>query len=228
MGGAKLKRVIGLCLIITGMLIGTYHFVEWKTGRSAVEEMTKEEITHYKFEVNQLASNNHSESIVKEQKPSSEVKYKQGEKVALLVVPKIGLKYSVYWGNDQQVLKKGVGMYISKLTTAPDGGGHTVLSGHRDTVFYRMDELKDNELLKLEYADFTYTYKITKIWITDPQDQTVIVKKERPTLTITTCYPFNYIGNAPKRYIIQADLLYKQDSSVIANEKMLLRKTGLE
>lgn len=47
--------------------------------------------------------------------------------------------------------------------------------------------------------------KINKHWITDAEDRTVIVEKDEPTLT--TCYPFNYIGDAPDRYIIEASLI---------------------
>lgn len=45
------------------------------------------------------------------------------------------------------------------------------------------------------------------MWITHADDRTVIVKKEEPTLTLTTCYPFDYIGDAPDRYIIEAKLI---------------------
>ncbi|MED4205453.1 class D sortase [Neobacillus mesonae] len=205
------NRWIGICFILAGVFIGSFNYVEWQVGRSAAKKMTKEEIKQYK-EGNEQVQAQYPESNIIEQKPSSEVHHIQGEKVAMLVVPTVGQKFSVYWGADQKVLKKGVGMYVSPLTTTPNGGGHTVLSGHRDTVFYRLDELKENEILKLEYAGSLFTYKIKKIWITDPQDRTVIVEKEAPTLTITTCYPFNYVGNAPKRYIIEADLLYKEES----------------
>ncbi|MFJ1118090.1 sortase domain-containing protein, partial [Bacillus thuringiensis] len=58
----------------------------------------------------------------------------------------------------------------------------------------------------LEYDNKTYTYEIQKTWITHADDRTVIIKKEEPILTLTTCYPFNYIGNAPDRYIIEAKL----------------------
>ena len=49
---------------------------------------------------------------------------------------------------------------------------------------------------------------MNKHWITDAEDRTVIVEKDKPTLTLTTCYPFNYIGDAPDRYIIEASLNY--------------------
>ncbi|MFP7300576.1 class D sortase [Neobacillus niacini] len=195
--------------------MGSYHFLEWKMGRSSAHELTSEEIQQFEQEEKEAAKQEVSSVItepeIQKQKPSSEVDHKQGEKVAFLLVPKIEQKYSVYWGADKETLRRGVGMYVSRFTTAPDGGGHTVLSGHRDTIFYRLKELKESETLKLEYDDSIYTYKISKIWITDAEDQTVIVEKQTPTLTLTTCYPFYFVGNAPKRYIVQADLVYKQN-----------------
>lgn len=131
---------------------------------------------------------------------------KEGEKVAMLHIPKIKKKFSVYWGADDATLKKGVGMFVSDVTTTPSGGGHTVLSGHRDTVFTDLGELKEKDTLVLEYDNKTYTYEIQKIWITHADDRTVIIKKEEQILTLTTCYPFNYIGDAPDRYIIEAKL----------------------
>ncbi|PEE67087.1 class D sortase, partial [Bacillus thuringiensis] len=124
-------------------------------------------------------------------------------KVAYLIIPKIQNKYSIYWVADDKVLKKGVGMFVSDLTTTPSGNGHTVLSGHRDTVFTELGQLKENDQLIVEYENKTYTYEINKHWITDSEDRTVIVEKSEPTLTLTTCYPFDYIGDAPDRYIIE-------------------------
>nr|2LN7_A Chain A, LPXTG-site transpeptidase family protein [Bacillus anthracis] len=137
---------------------------------------------------------------------SSQTEHKEGEKVAMLNIPKLKKKFSIYWGADDATLKKGVGMFVSDVTTTPSGGGHTVLSGHRDTVFTDLGQLKEKDTLVLEYDNKTYTYEIQKIWITHADDRTVIIKKEEPILTLTTCYPFDYIGDAPDRYIIEAKL----------------------
>src|SRR5699024_1976967 len=100
------------------------------------------------------------------------------------------------------------GMYVSEWTTVPNReGGHTVLSGHRDTVFTGLDQLDQGEVLEIHYEGETFEYEINKTWITDAEDRTVIVEKEKPTLTLTTCYPFDYIGLAPDRYIVQATLV---------------------
>jgi len=205
-----LNRWIGVCFIVIGVIVGTYHYIEWQISRSAAKDLTKLEIKQYKQEEKQAHKVFH-ESSFQRQIPTSTMQYEPGEKVALLIIPKISQKYSVYWGTDKKILKKGVGMFVSQLTTVPNGGGHTVLSGHRDTVFVRLGELKESDILKIEYSGSIYTYKVTKIWITDAKDQSVIVEKAAPTLTLTTCYPFNYIGDAPKRYIVQAGFLYKQD-----------------
>jgi sortase A len=229
----QLKRGLGICLFLIGFLISASSLLQWQIGRSAAEDMTKEELKKYQQEPetvqkeiqqskpsSQKPTSNLLEkqqlpkqqtiSSLEKQTPSIDVQHEKGKKVALLVIPKIEQKYSIYWGTEDNILKKGIGMFVSQWTTAPNGGGHTVVSGHRDTVFYRLDEIKEKDLIKLEYEDKVYTYQVTKIWVTDENDKSVIVKKATPTLTLTTCYPFNYVGNASKRYIVQADLLNKQ------------------
>lgn len=200
----KLLNYIGIILITIGLFMGSYYAVEWYKGKSSAQELTKEEIKSLKnIQDNQLSH----ETPVTSQVPSSQTEHKEGEKVAMLNIPKIKKKFSIYWGANDATLKKGVGMFVSDLTTTPSGGGHTVLSGHRDTVFTELGELKEKDNLIVEYDNTMYTYEIQKMWITHADDRTVIVKKEETTLTLTTCYPFDYIGDAPDRYIIEAKLI---------------------
>ncbi|WP_439874378.1 class D sortase [Bacillus mycoides] len=195
---------IGFTLMIVGLLMGAYYAFEWYKGKSSAQDLTTEEIKNFEQQTYKQPS---SEVPVNTQVPSSQIQHKEGEKVAMLNIPKIKKKFSIYWGANDATLKKGVGMFVSDLTTTPSGGGHTVLSGHRDTVFTELGELKEKDNLILEYDNKMYTYEIQKMWITHADDRTVIVKKEEPTLTLTTCYPFDYIGDAPDRYIIEAKLI---------------------
>ncbi|SCB01818.1 Sortase [Bacillus mycoides] len=200
----KLLNYIGIILMAIGLFMGSYYAVEWYKGKSSAQELTKEEIKSLKnIQDNQLSH----ETPVTSQVPSSQTEHKEGEKVAMLNIPKIKKKFSIYWGANDATLKRGVGMFVSDLTTTPSGGGHTVLSGHRDTVFTELGELKEKDNLIVEYDNTMYKYEIQKMWITHADDRTVIVKKEEPTLTLTTCYPFDYIGDAPDRYIIEAKLI---------------------
>nr|WP_277818459.1 class D sortase [Bacillus sp. TL12] len=184
--------------------MGAYYSFEWYKGKSSARDLTTEEIKSFE-KVQQKESI--IETPVNSQMTSSQMQYKEGEKVATLNIPKIKKKFSVHWGTDENTLKKGVGMFVSDITTVPSERGHTVLSGHRDTVFTELGELKEKDSLVVEYDKKIYTYEIQKMWITHADDRTVIVKKEEPTLTLTTCYPFDYIGDAPDRYIIEAKLI---------------------
>ncbi|MEH7463568.1 class D sortase [Bacillus thuringiensis] len=205
------KKILGLCLVVIGLSIGSYYSLELYNVKRSTTALTKNEIKNYETAPESINSNTdisppddqQSKSV---QIPTTQVQHQQGEKVALLVIPKINKNFSVYWGTDPKVLKKGVGMFVSDLTTTPAGNGHTVLSGHRDTVFTELGELQENDTLIVKYDNKTYTYQITRHWVTDAEDRTVIVEKDEPTLTLTTCYPFDYVGDAPNRYIIEAKL----------------------
>lgn len=190
--------------MLVGVLLGTYYFFEWYKGKDSVQDLTMEEIKHFeKIE----PKRNVAETDVKSQVATSEMDYIEGERIAVLNIPKLKKRFFVYWGADENTLKKGVGMFVSDITTTPSEKGHTVLSGHRDTVFTELGELKKEDIIIVEYDNKVYTYAIQNMWITNAEDRTVIVKKEEATLTLTTCYPFNYIGDAPDRYIIESKLI---------------------
>ncbi|MGH0437602.1 class D sortase [Bacillus basilensis] len=224
---------LGVLLITIGSFAFVYYFIDWYDARKTVEALTSTEIQQYQNiqpatkdekDVNNESNKgqsqhtipnqesnltNTSEPIPESQKqiPASQVQHQMGEQIAYMVIPKIKQKYQVYWGADAKTLKKGVGMFVSDITTTPSGNGHTVLSGHRDTVFTKLGDLQQNDYILVEYDNRVYIYQIRKHWITDANDRTVIVAKDKPTLTLTTCYPFNYIGDAPERYIIEASLV---------------------
>ncbi|PFM97800.1 class D sortase [Bacillus cereus] len=223
----------GVLLITIGSFAFVYYFIDWYDARKTVESLTSTEIQQYQSI--QPATNDRKDSHIESNKeqfqytlpnqetnltntneplpesqkqiPASQVTHQMGEQIAYMVIPKIKQKYQVYWGADAKTLKKGVGMFISDITTTPSGNGHTVLSGHRDTVFTNLGDLQENDYILVEYDKRVYIYQIQKHWITDANDRTVIVAKDKPTLTLTTCYPFNYIGDAPERYIIEASLV---------------------
>lgn len=203
-----MQRWIALSLIAIGLGIGLYNFSIWYIGTTAAQDFTAEE-TQKAESLQQLVELNTEENPSFD--PSSivttELDYSLGDETAALFIPRIEKKYDVYWGTDDDTLDKGVGMYVSDLTTVPGGNGHTVLSGHRDTVFTKLGQLELTDTLFVEYDETTFIYEITDIWITDEDDLTVIVEKDESILTLTTCYPFDFVGYAPDRYIIQAEMV---------------------
>ncbi|MFD1039942.1 class D sortase [Virgibacillus byunsanensis] len=126
-----------------------------------------------------------------------------GETAGILHIPKLNEDLPIVEGTDENELAKGVGHYQG--TAYPLQNDQIVLSGHRDTVFRRMGELELGDILtvQLPYGDFSYEIVETKI--VDADDRSVIVPTAPDeVLTLTTCYPFTFVGDAPDRYIISA------------------------
>ncbi|CAN7335211.1 class D sortase [Peribacillus frigoritolerans] len=128
-----------------------------------------------------------------------------GDLMGELYIPKIEATLPIYHGTDEDELEKGVGHYAGSVL--PGEKDNSVLSGHRDTIFRDLGEVGEGDLLIAKTEAGTFTYKVRKVRIVDADDRTVIVPKPKATLTVTTCYPFSYIGSAPERYVLVGDLL---------------------
>lgn len=129
----------------------------------------------------------------------------QGDKIGSLSIPSLKMSLPIYEGTKESELERGVGHYSGSVL--PGESDNCVLSGHRDTVFSELQHLEKGDKLLVRTSAGTFTYRIYKIRIVDKEDTTVIVPKPRASLTLTTCYPFTYIGSAPQRYIISAYLI---------------------
>lgn len=126
-----------------------------------------------------------------------------GDPVGTLNIPALDQTLPIVEGTDDAELKVGVGHYTQSVL--PGEADNCVLSAHRDTHFSRLQELEVGDRLLVQTAAGTFTYEISGIRIVDKDDRTVIVPTDHAVLTLSTCYPFNYVGSAPDRYIISAD-----------------------
>lgn len=131
-----------------------------------------------------------------------------GEKFGELYIPKLKATLPIYEGTNEEELEKGVGHYVGSVL--PGENDNSVLSGHRDTVFRKLGDVGEGDWLVVRTAAGEFKYKVNKVRIVDEDDRTVIVPKPRATLTVSTCYPFEYIGSAPQRYILVAYLVSKE------------------
>lgn len=127
-----------------------------------------------------------------------------GDAIGVLGLPRLDESLPIIEGVDEEDLAKGVGHY--KGTALPSEQGQIVLSGHRDTVFRRLGELEIGDELEIKMPYGQFKYIIEKTEIVGADDLTVVRPdyNEDELLTVTTCYPFRYVGDAPDRYIIYA------------------------
>lgn len=128
-----------------------------------------------------------------------------GDVIGTLMIPVLNLEVNIIEGTGSEELKKGAGHFLQSVL--PGEKDNCVISGHRDTIFSELGELKTGDLLIVQASAGTFTYQITGTRIVEKDDRTVIVPTDHAVLTLTTCYPFIYVGHAPQRYIVSADLV---------------------
>jgi LPXTG-site transpeptidase (sortase) family protein len=119
-----------------------------------------------------------------------------------LVVPHLRIATAVVEGDDAAALRRGAGHV--RGTAMPGDGGNVVVAGHRDTVFRRLGELQRGDRLRLTTARGVFDYRVSRTLLVRPGD-TWVLRRSAAALTLITCYPFNWIGSAPERWIVQAE-----------------------
>jgi sortase A len=134
-----------------------------------------------------------------------------GTWVARLEGPSVQMSATVLEGTDDATLDRGAG-HIEE-TPFPGEPGNIGIAGHRDTIFRPVRNLAIGDPLVLTTADHVYRYRITKTSIVNPEDVHVLDPADHPTLTLVTCYPFEFIGHAPRRFIVHADLVTTEGRS---------------
>jgi sortase A len=128
-----------------------------------------------------------------------------GSWIARLEAPTVALSATVVEGSDDGTLMRGAGRIED--TAFPGDLGNIGIAGHRDTIFRPVRKLRIGDPLVLTTATRVFRYRISKTAIVNPEDVYVLDPTDHPTMTLVTCYPFEFIGHAPQRYIVSADLL---------------------
>lgn len=122
--------------------------------------------------------------------------------LGVLYIERLGIEVPVYNGTDEFVLNRGVGRI--KGTASIDGPGNLGIAGHRDGFFRGLKDIQNGDVLKLQTIHGAMQYRVGSTVIVDPDDVSVLAPTNGRTLTLVTCYPFYFVGHAPKRFIVQA------------------------
>jgi len=126
-----------------------------------------------------------------------------GDTVGLLYIPRLDREIPIIEGTDEEELAQGVGHYSD--TGYPGENRQILLSGHRDTVFRQFGELEHGDEFHIKMEHGTFIYVIHDHEIVAADDRTDIDPNRREEyLTVSTCYPFSYVGSAPDRYFLYA------------------------
>lgn len=122
--------------------------------------------------------------------------------LAILRIPKIALEVPVFNDTDDLTLNRGVGRILG---TAQIGRpGNLGIAGHRDGFFRGLKDIGPGDNLEIVRPGGIDRYTVSQVQIVTPADTYVLKSVSKPTLTLVTCFPFYYVGSAPKRYVVTA------------------------
>src|SRR5215217_7895419 len=144
----------------------------------------------------------------KRQEPKEE-----GALVGRVEIPRLGVSGIVLEGVGKKTLRRGIGRIPG--TALPEDGGNVGLAAHRDSFFRGLKDIRKNDIITLKTLENTYYYRVNWTEIVLPKDTHVLEDTGEPELTLVTCYPFYYVGSAPKRFIVRAERI---DETTAVNE----------
>jgi sortase A len=125
-----------------------------------------------------------------------------GAPIGRLEIPRIGLTAVVAEGDDEKTLKRAVGHLPD--TPLPWEDGNSALAGHRDSFFRPLRHIQVGDDIHLTTGRGTLQYRVTHHTVVDPAELWVLNPSPTAALTLITCYPFDYVGPAPRRFIVHA------------------------
>lgn len=126
-----------------------------------------------------------------------------GETVGRIEIPRLRVSAIIKTGTDARTLQLAVGHIPG--TALPGERGNVGLAAHRDTFFRRLRDIQSDDEIRLTTPEGTYTYRVARTDVVDPHDVWVLDPMDHPALTLVTCYPFSYVGDAPQRFIVRAE-----------------------
>jgi sortase A len=126
-----------------------------------------------------------------------------GGLVGMLDLPRLKLTTPVVEGDGEDILKKAAGHLPD--TPMPWEQGNSAVAAHRDGLFRPLKDVRIGDEIRFRTTRDEYRYKVTRTAIVKPDDVSVLAPQSDASLTLITCYPFYYVGSAPKRFIVHAE-----------------------
>ncbi len=127
---------------------------------------------------------------------------KEGDVIGEIQVPRLGLSAIVVQGDSPASLRRAVG-HLSK-SALPGEWGNVALAGHRDTFFRPLRDIQLGDEIRFRTPQNSFEYLVESIEVVAPGDNQVLKPYSGHDLTFITCFPFHYVGPAPKRFVVRA------------------------
>jgi sortase A len=119
----------------------------------------------------------------------------------LLEIPSLGLRAPLYSDTSELNLNRGAGLIPGMAS--PGEGGNLGVAAHRDGTFRPLENIQVGAAIEVRTAAFHYIYHVTSIAVVDRTDAGLLRHTDEPAITLVTCYPFRFVGPAPRRFVVR-------------------------
>jgi sortase A len=181
-------------LVISGLQWGSYFFLvlglfaAGYAGYVVVEAESYQAIELHKFTVKAPSAEPHIPTM--------------GEVIGEIEIPRLGIKAIIAQGDTGEVMRHAVG-HIPE-TALPGEFGNIGLAGHRDRLFRKLRVVQPGDIVILKTASKTFRFQVETTSVVSPTDVGVLHSSNRRELTLITCFPFDFVGSAPDRFVVHA------------------------
>ena len=125
-----------------------------------------------------------------------------GESLGQLEIPRLGIGGVFAEGVDARTLRHAIGHVPG--SALPGAPGNCALAGHRDTFLHGLGEIRAGDVIRIRTHDRDLSYRVEWAEVVDAQFVQVLSPTASRSLTLVTCYPFRFVGDAPDRYVVRA------------------------
>jgi sortase A len=190
----KLRRLVSYMLIGAGMVL------LFLGGRDIVDSRIGQTESQRVFEKIDLAKPSPFPSVHR-----IEPRVTLGDAFAQLLIPRLHAELYVVEGDGASELRRGPGHAAG--TAMPGQDGNCIIAGHRDTHFRVLKDIRKGDEIVLLTAAGEYTYRVENTQVVSPSNTASLNPTRDAELHLITCYPFYYLGPAPKRFVVQARMV---------------------
>src|ERR1700761_1411445 len=155
--------------------------------------------------LDELRANAHEGSATAEVEKVSSGDANSATLLGRIEIPRVGVSAIVEEGESDSTLAQSVGHLAG--TALPGQKGNVALAAHRDTYFRDLEDIQNGDEVYFTTATAIYKYEVDDLSVVAPDDVSVIAPTNDSRLTLITCYPFHYVGPAPKRFVVTAHLV---------------------
>lgn len=141
-----------------------------------------------------------------------------GGAVCRMSIPRLDAHLFVVEGDDPKELRRGPGHMTG--SALPGTAGNCIIAGHRDTHFRILKNLREGDDIVLETRTGQFHYRVTSLSVVSPRDRHPLDPASTPVLSLITCYPFYYVGPAPERFVVKAELAGTKPMVAKSHRKM--------